>query len=59
MGEDFQILIELKANRKINGAQLTVDFYNEVGEKVSLLYSWDKEFRISVEAGIHLVKSRN
>jgi lipopolysaccharide transport system ATP-binding protein len=56
MGENFQILIELKAYRKVNGAQLSVDFYNELGEKVTLLYSWDKEFRISVEAGIHLVK---
>ncbi|HZY82566.1 MAG TPA: ABC transporter ATP-binding protein [Cyclobacteriaceae bacterium] len=55
IGEEPEIHFTFRVNSRVSGANLTISLYNEEGTKVGLAFSWDDEFYINMDPGVHRV----
>lgn len=52
----IQICVEVDVKRTIKNANITFDFHNADGNKIALAFSWDDNFYLNLDSGIHLIK---
>lgn len=57
MGEPFAIYLEIQAIEPIMDANITIVLKNSRADRVAVLFSWDREFVLTCEPGIHVVKA--
>lgn len=55
MGEAFAIEIAVEAYQEISGANLTIILKKSDGIRVAVLFSWDNDFKLFLEPGVHLI----
>jgi len=58
MGDPITIYVELQARRELHGANLTITLKNAHGERVVVLFSWDRGFSLFLPPGNHTIAAR-
>jgi len=56
MGADFSIFVEIEVREQLKRANLTVVLKDIQGRRAALFFSWDNDFSLSLEVGIHVVE---
>ncbi|MBN2712249.1 MAG: ABC transporter ATP-binding protein [Planctomycetes bacterium] len=57
-GEDVEIVMEYEVRRPVRGASLTLNLNKLEGDKVSVIYTGDKDLAVDMEPGTSEVKCR-
>jgi lipopolysaccharide transport system ATP-binding protein len=58
MGESFAVHVEIQAIERIADANVTIVLKNSRSDRVAVLFSWDREFFLTCEPGVHVVKAQ-
>jgi ABC-type polysaccharide/polyol phosphate transport system ATPase subunit len=53
MGEPIEIIVRTKVRENINGASITLAFFNAEGVQTDMAFSWDDEFYLNLETGTY------
>jgi lipopolysaccharide transport system ATP-binding protein len=53
MGEPIEIVVRIKSRENVNGASITLAFFNAEGVQTDLAFSWDDEFYLNIQKGIY------
>ncbi len=58
MGAPITMGVGLRVLRELHGANLTITLKNAQGERVVVLFSWDREFSLFLAPGDHVITAR-
>jgi lipopolysaccharide transport system ATP-binding protein len=58
IGADFSIAIELEVAKPLHGALIDITLKNSHGERIALLFSWDRDFSLHLAPGRHTVTAQ-
>jgi len=55
LGADFRIEVHLDVSKTLHGANMDLVLKNSFGQTATVLFSWDRDFALSLEPGRHKV----